>query len=356
MIDARVAGRPWTTWLRRLATICAWAYPAALLVAILLLRFGGERWWVTTVALYVPRRLFAIPLLPIVLALFLQRRFRLLAAPVVAGILVLFPLMGLVLPVLRRAAPDGPRLRVLSINADSAIEGADVLLAAVDRYAPDVVLMQEISLSPTHPLMRGLSLRYPIVHAASQFIVASRFPLTPTKESDLPKPHRTGLPARFERYVVQTPFGSIALYNVHFISPREAFYKALGHSLRNEILSGRLFVSGGPGPIQANSKERTLEAEDVGALARVEKLPVLIAGDTNLPGSSPVLAALARGYREGFPEAGAGFGYTFPASDPWMRIDRMLANEPLRFVHFEVGCRGASDHLCVIAEIASAAR
>jgi vancomycin resistance protein VanJ len=354
MIDSRVAGPPWTKWLRRLVTVCAWAYPATVLLALLLLRFSGERWWVTAVALYVPRKFFAIPLLPIVLALLLQRRFRLLAAPVVAGFLVLFPLMGLVLPGWRRAAPDGPRLRVLSINADSANEGASVLLAAVDRYAPDVVMMQEISLSPSHPLLRGLSLRYPTVHASSQFIVASRFPLTPTKESDLPRHNRIGYPARFERYVVEAPFGSIALYNVHFISPREAFYRARGHGLRNEILSGRLFASGGPGPIQANSKERALEAEDVGTSSRAEKLPVLIAGDTNLPGLSPALAAMARGRVDGFREAGGGFGYTFPASDPWMRIDRMLASEPLRFVRFDVGCPGASDHLCIIAEIANA--
>jgi vancomycin resistance protein VanJ len=351
MIDARVGGRRWTTWLHRGVTVCAWAYPAALLVVVLLLRFGGERWWLTAVALYVPRRLFGIPLLPIVLALLLQRRFRLLATPIVAVLIVLFPLMGLVLPAWRRVAPDRPRLRVLTVNADSANEGAGVLLAAIDRYAPDVVLMQEIAVSPSHPLMRGLSLRYPVVSAASQFIVASRFPLSPTKDAELLRPNPPGQPARFERYVVQAPFGSLALYNVHFISPRGSFYKARGHGLRSEILSGRLFASGGPGAIQANSRQRALQADDVAASARAERLPVLIAGDTNLPGLSLALAALAAGYRDGFREAGAGFGYTFPASDPWMRIDRMLASDPLRFVRFEVGCQGASDHLCAVAEI-----
>ena len=348
MIDA-IAKRS-KRWLRGIVTVCAWAYPAALLASVLLLRFVGEHWWVTAVALYVPRRLLAIPLLPILAALILQRRFRLLATQVAAGLLLLFPLMGLVLPGLRSAAPDGPRLRVMSLNGDSANEGADKLLAAVDRYAPDVVLMQEIGLSAVHPFLRGLALRYPAVHQVSQFIVASRFPLSPTKESDLARPNLSGYPARFERYVVQAPFGELALYNVHFLSPREGFYKARGHGLRSEIVSGRLFATG-PGPIQASSKQRRLEAEDVRALASAEKLPVLIAGDTNLPGLSPTLAGLEAGYRDGFREAGYGFGYTFPAADPWMRIDRMLASDPLRFVRFDVGCPGASDHLCIVAEI-----
>lgn len=340
-------------WLRRVATVCAWAYPAALIASALLLRFVGERWWLTAVALYVPRSLLAIPLLPILLVLLFQGRLRLLATQLVAALVLLFPLMGLVLPPLRRAPPDGARLRVMSINVEEANEGADNLLAAIDRYAPDVVLIQEFDLPSNHPFRRGLSLRYGAVHSVSQFIVASRFPLAATKESDLARPNSSGYPARFERYVVQAPFGPIAVYNVHFLSPRESFYKARGHGLRREILSGRLFASG-EAPIEASSERRTTEAEDVGASARSEKLPVLIAGDTNLPGLSPALAAMAAGLRDGFREAGAGFGYTFPAAHPWMRIDRMLATDSLRFTRFDLGCQGASDHLCIVAEIAAA--
>jgi endonuclease/exonuclease/phosphatase family metal-dependent hydrolase len=34
-----------------------------------------------------------------------------------------------------------------------------------------------------------------------------------------------------------------------------------------------------------------------------------------------------------------------------MRIDRILASPGLRFTNFDVGCRGASDHLCVVADL-----
>ena len=65
-------------------------------------------------------------------------------------------------------------------------------------------------------------------------------------------------------------------------------------------------------------------------------------------GSSP--------WKDGFAAVGNGFGYTFPTSwdyeqGPWMRLDRIFVGAPLRFLNFEVGGRGASDHCPVIADI-----
>jgi endonuclease/exonuclease/phosphatase (EEP) superfamily protein YafD len=77
---------------------------------------------------------------------------------------------------------------------------------------------------------------------------------------------------------------------------------------------------------------------------------VVIAGDLNLTGLSPVLAHLSR-FRDGFTDAGWGFGYTFPTNHrPWMRLDRILATDDLDFTYFEVGTSNASDHRCVVAE------
>jgi endonuclease/exonuclease/phosphatase family metal-dependent hydrolase len=35
-----------------------------------------------------------------------------------------------------------------------------------------------------------------------------------------------------------------------------------------------------------------------------------------------------------------------------MRIDRILTSHDLVFTRFAVGCEGASDHLCVVADVA----
>jgi endonuclease/exonuclease/phosphatase family metal-dependent hydrolase len=81
-------------------------------------------------------------------------------------------------------------------------------------------------------------------------------------------------------------------------------------------------------------------------------MPVIIAGDFNLPGLSPALGALAR-YQDGFRAAGWGFGYTYAVGRRrWLRLDRIYASSALRFVHFEVGRHTtASDHHCVVADL-----
>jgi endonuclease/exonuclease/phosphatase (EEP) superfamily protein YafD len=79
----------------------------------------------------------------------------------------------------------------------------------------------------------------------------------------------------------------------------------------------------------------------------------VLAGDTNLPSLSETLGRYLSSYADGFKEAGWGLGYTFPANRrrAWMRLDRVLASAPLRFVRFETGTSSISDHRCVVAEL-----
>jgi endonuclease/exonuclease/phosphatase (EEP) superfamily protein YafD len=339
------------TWLERITVLSAIAYPAGLAAVALAFRLVGERWWLTGAALYLPRLAFALPLPFVVLAIVGYRMRSLILAPIAAAALLLFPLMGLVLP-RPRPAGDGATMRVLSLNANSGYSGVAAIVGAIDHYSPDLLLMQEITAGPNDPLIEALASRYRTVNGTGQFIVASRFPLSSIHEPDRFFHDLEWHSPRFMRYVGETPLGTLVIYNVHPVSPRQGLYRIRGAGLRNEIASGRLF-EGVAGPdVQANSELRKSELDVLLQSAGAETLPTLIAGDTNLPGLSPLLGEFDRRYRDGFQEAGWGFGYTFPAKRPWMRIDRMFANAAqLRFAHFEVGCAGASDHLCVVADL-----
>lgn len=122
--------------------------------------------------------------------------------------------------------------------------------------------------------------------------------------------------------------------------------------MKREILSGRIFSSRSSDVFQESSRLMTLQVQAFTEAAHRETDPVIIAGDTNLPGLSHTFNHYLSAYQDGFIEAGSGFGYTFPTTRlPWMRIDRILASEPLRFVRFEVGSSSASDHLCVVADL-----
>lgn len=334
----------------RAASVLAVLYLAALVIVALLFRFVGEKWWVTSVTLYVPRAPFLIPLPLIVLALALCKRWRLLLTQLAAAFVALFLLMGLVLPWPARRDPGSPSVRLLSFNVNSGYGGYDKVLEAVRSFSPDVVLLQEMGWDG-EGVVAKLRSEYAATQPSTQFIIASRFPIESTLEPDkLPFDGRLRSP-RFVQYVLKTPLGPISLYNVHPISPRSGFYAVRAGGLRHQILSGKLFLGEEAPVVQANSGLRTMQIEKVAELAARETNPVVIAGDTNLPGLSPVLHQYLGRYQDGFREAGSGFGYTFPSRYPWMRIDRILASRELRFVRFEVGCPGVSDHLCIVADI-----
>jgi vancomycin resistance protein VanJ len=328
------------------------AYPVSLLAVAALLRYLGEGFWLTTFTLYLPRVGFALPLPIIAGALLFCRMRRLLWLQVASVLLVVFPLMGFVLPWRAAKDHDAPTLRVLSYNVDSGIGGAGAIADQIERYSPDVVLLEE-SGNP-QAFSRILETRYPTVVVSGQFVVATRYRVSATVEPDrLPYYGQLRSP-RFIRQILETPVGPIVFYIVHPISPREALFAVRGENgLRREVLSGRVFASAAAPLIGMNAGLRTLQIQTITEAAARETGPVVIAGDTNLPGLSRTLHRYLSGYEDAFTTAGWGFGYTFPTNKwrPWMRIDRILTNDHLRAVGFEVGRGTLSDHRCVVADL-----
>jgi endonuclease/exonuclease/phosphatase (EEP) superfamily protein YafD len=340
-------------WLRHVVQAVAVAYPLSLIAAAATLRYVGEAWWVSNVGLYLPRIGFALPMPFLAIALHVVRMRRLLWTQAVGSVVLLFPLMGFVPPWPTLADRGGKTLRVLSFNVDGGFGGPAAVLDEVDRYSPDLVLLQETA--GLEDFGRLLRLRYSTVEVAGdQFAMGSRFPLSSTfQPSKLPYNGRARSP-RFLKYVLETPLGRIVVYNVHPISPREGLYGLRGpKGLRHEILSGGLLRGDGASVLWTNAGLRTLQVQTFSQAASEETDPVIIAGDTNLPGLSPLLHRYLSRYADGFTRAGWGFGYTFPTNKwrPWMRIDRILADDFFQFVRFEVGHSDVSDHHCVVADL-----
>jgi vancomycin resistance protein VanJ len=317
--------------LRALVIVCAIAYPIALLVIILMLRYIGEQWWVTLTALYLPRIGFALPL-PIIAALlwWLDAPRRYVALQLVSVYLLLFPLMGLRPgPGRPLVQPSGPVIQVMSFNIKFASSDSPRVLAQAREFGADVVLMQDAG-GRGEPAWKQAWAGWN-VRADGEFVVATRHAI---RDAYVPPalvyPQGTG-GAHFVRYTLETPLGLVDVFNVHPTSPRPGLEEVRGNGLREEILSGRLLEAGITE--QANASSRA----------------VIIAGDTNLPGLSRILGEHLGRYRDAFSQAGRGFGYTFPSRRPWMRIDRVLTNDRLRALDFRVGDAALSDHGAVFA-------
>ncbi len=349
--DARTAG-----WIgakpviaRRIVSLCAFAYPLALVGVVVAFRLVGERWWLTTTALYLPRVGWALPLPFVTVALLITRSYRLLLTQLAALLLLLFPLMGLYLSGPRPETPGALNFRIFTFNIGLGMNGVADVLARIRDARADVVVLEEVSDENVAFLRAGLS-GFAFQHL-DQFVIASRFPID--KAFVPPEIEVDGAPhsRHYARCRLRTPAGPIRLYVTHPISPHGVLDRIRGDGLRDEILSGRTFMARTREGVAANARQRVAQVRALAEDAAHSPDPVLIAGDTNLPGLSWAFARWLGGYQDAFAEVGRGFGYTYPAHKRvWMRIDRILGGPGITFLNAgPIGPRSYT-HLGLVAE------
>jgi endonuclease/exonuclease/phosphatase (EEP) superfamily protein YafD len=325
-------------------------YPLALILVLGAMRFVGERWWLTTVLLYLPRIGFLLPVPVVVFGVWYTGPRWLFLAECALLLAVLFPLTGLELswPKTRRE----PAVRVFSCNIYSGALGLERVLASIQELKPDVIVLQEAT--GLSDYFKAHLPGYAIEHSA-QFLLATRYPVKDTYFPPKLLAGGTLRSPRFVGYTLETPLGLIDLYDIHPISPREGFHAVRGTGLSHEILSGRIFKPAGAATVVANAELRRLQVQAFAEHARQSPRPVILAGDTNLPDQSWVFEHYLGGFQDGFARVGRGFGYTFPVNNrkpAWMRIDRILASDAFEFLAFFRVDKQASDHVCIAADIA----
>lgn len=324
-------------WLVR---VVALGYPLALLAVTLGLRLIGERWWVTTVLLYMPLGFLALPLVVILPWVAIAGPRWLLAPQVGSLVLLLFPLLGFQWSLSRAATPGAAALRVVSYNVAAGAFKEGPLVAQAVAAKPDVVVLQESTTEANEALRAALPGFY--FQEQGEFMIASRWLVDDIRERQ---------PA-YVRYRLRTPAGPVALFSVHFTSPHRVFEKMRGEGMKRELATGRAFQARAAPLIADNARLRATEAHAAADEAKMATDPVIVAGDTNLPGLSWALGHAFSGYQDGFASAGTGFGYTFPSTKrPWLRLDRVLAGARFRFVRFEVLRPRVSDHYGVVADL-----
>lgn len=346
---AATPGRTLLRALRWSSIATSWLLALFVVGYVAALRWLGEGWWVTTVALYLPHWVLLIPIAALALTSLALGPRALLPLHAGAALTVLFPLMGLVMWGGADATAGAPRLRVVSYNVGNGARSISGIVEEIVALQPDLVLLQESSPEVDEAVANALPSFS--TWSSTQFFIASRGPILDSY--DPPKvqlSHDNRIDdrsARFVRATVDTSLGKLDVYDVHPISPREALT-----SIHDESFLGGL-RSGDHRVISNNTALRQVQAETIAQLAAASTLPVLIAGDTNLPQNSRILGNTLGRWQDGFAEVGFGLGYTFPVTrrGPWMRIDRIFAGPQLRFLQFGVGESRASDHHCVWAEL-----
>ncbi|HVJ88805.1 MAG TPA: endonuclease/exonuclease/phosphatase family protein [Labilithrix sp.] len=307
-------------WKRRGRALLYWLIVLQMFGVVLFIGglYVAEATRPTFMALYTPRQpLIVVSALALLLAPVTRRRVRaLVVAQIVLCLIVLFPVMGLHLNLKR--SPEKKAIRLVSYNVYFGKLDRVQLMNELAAMDVDILLIQ----APHESMAARLRERFPdrSVEHIDDLIVVSRFKLR-----EVIKPERIDkkIAPMYASYVVETDMGPLGIYNVHPYSPRHALF-------------------GGEMAINLEQRERQIEAAVLAAKA--DGAPYLVVGDTNLPPWSAIGRRHFEGLTDAFEDVGFGFGYTFPAKRPWMRIDRAFGSEGIRFLNVRVGPLGASDH------------
>jgi endonuclease/exonuclease/phosphatase (EEP) superfamily protein YafD len=283
-----------------------------------------------------------LPLLALIPAVLLLRRWLLLLPLVVGAFVVTVPFAGFRFGLSRASHPPGAHVRVVTLNA----EGRDVtgieLPNLLGEWQPDVVGFQECG----YGLQRAMAqLKGWHHHFVRQICLISRFPISDSAVMD-----RTALAAINEsaegiggsgdvvRYTMQTPSGPVSITNLHLETPRKGL---------EGILSGGLDLT----RLKANTELRTIESRLARRWVEAGAPPRLVLGDFNTPIESRIFQESWGDLTDAFSEAGFGFGMT--KNNGWIRvrIDHVLAGPGWYVDSVTVGQDVGSDHLPLIVDL-----
>lgn len=341
-------GKP-PLWMRGL--ILAYGLFLALITA--LNGLGPDRWWLGAFNLYLPQVLWLVPVILLApFALRFARRWTWVL--VLYGLWVCGPIMGFhwAFRIHKDTEPAGQTLRVMTCNIKYGRRDMASLIRDLDRHRPDVVFLQDVEYTMKGPL--GAFFRDWHVCSYGQYVIASRWPLG--RAEPFP-PLSPGEQAFAVRTRLQFGATSIALYNVHLLTPREGLNALRIARKHPERLDESIQ------DLQENVERRLLQAGRVADLVRQEQGAIILAGDLNSPdGSLPYRALEGARLHNAFNQGGWGYGFTYghfllsgrlpwlPRTS-WMRIDHILLSPGLRADRCWTGPAEASDHRPVYADL-----
>lgn len=331
-------------------------YGALILALCVANALGAERFWWSTVNLYLPQVFWALPAPFLVFALWLCRPARrwLVLLPLLLALWVLGPLMShsnLVPPL--ALSPQGTPLRVMTYNIERGSRTIPNLLQTIAQEKPDLFLVQDNS----GRFEAALRQAYPTWHVerTAELLVATRLPLHSVEAIDLPRQKALDWKAcLYTRCVVEVGTTEVAVFNLHFITPRYAL-EGIRHQVK-EQLHERRFPRLDVENMEGNAQTRLEQARIVAARIAQEPGPVIVVGDFNAPMSSLVCRTFqGLGLREAFQVAGRGYGFTYGhtwyVGKSFVRIDHVFASPHFGVQGCHIGASAVSDHRPVIADL-----
>ncbi len=258
----------------------------------------------------------------------------------------------------RHGAPEGePTLKVVSYNVGLFAHGegfsdrlsvADSAAAYLRRQDADIICLQEFYLPSSENMDKWLSRQFP-GYKADYYVLTGKSGhagnLTLSRRKVLDRGKEV-----FEKSTnmalwtdVRLDSSSLRIFNCHFESYNISL-SGLVKVIRNDVFLEETGLK-----MRRALRERPRQVAHV--LESVEKAPVrsVVLGDFNDNPLSYTYFRLLRGRKDGFTQAGHGFGATYRSLWPLLRLDYILCPRELKAVSYTVGNVKYSDHYPVIA-------
>ena len=332
---------------RRLSRVAGIGYAIFLALWIAIARLFGERWWPTSVLIYLPPQVWLLPLGILIPAAFILER-RLLAILFACLLMVVFCFAGFRLGLGSRSASAGSS--VLTVLTNNVGENHRQSMAAfVKETNPDVMVFEDAA---RHAVAYRRAYPGWTVAAAGEYVLVSRFPVSHVELVHPPELWRNPPAAAFR---VDWPGRPFTLYAVHLPTPRMDFVRLRGRGFVVELVRGTLWQRIA---IYRQAMQKRVElarwlAREMGQ----QHEAVLAAGDFNMPSWGAVDAIFDAHLTDAFEASGWGFGFTFPGDlhnpltlfEPWLRLDRAFCNRAWIPLTCRVEPHRRSQHRCVAA-------
>lgn len=331
---------------RTLGEVLLWCYFATLLGVWGVFHWVGEYHWATALMLYVPRVVWGLPLLGMLWCALARRDVKLGMATAFGAWVWFFPLMGFHWPVrgeTRNAAGHATSQatpRVLSLYVQNVHEFPDVsgLIARMKERNPELIALQEAG-------------RYGVVwwkeqlpsyewHRQGEHLLGSKLNVSYVK----------GEWARgYVRYDLEMGSRPVTLLSIHPPSPQFAMKHVVKGPRPEHPVEWSTLASIDVLRSDVNQRRLVLTAiaEDAASITH----PVIIVGDSNTPDGGRILRAHFSRWTDAFSAVGGGFGYTFPAWAPWLRLDRAWVTSDFVVLGVRHDNAVGSDHLALDLEL-----
>ncbi|KPI14247.1 Endonuclease/exonuclease/phosphatase [Actinobacteria bacterium OV450] len=258
---------------------------------------------------------------PVLLLVAAVRRSRLAAVAVLAPAAVWGCLFGGTLADKRSERSGGGNFTVVSHNVDEENPDPARTARALAASGADVLALEEMSSKATPVYERELAAGYPYRSDTLGVRLWSKHPLNGVEAVPI-------MPwTRAVRATVETPGGPVAVFAAHLASVRVTPDAGFTTARRNDA------------------------ARNLAAAVRAEPLArVVVMGDFNGTAEDSALRPVTSQLTSAQREAGAGFGFTWPAPFPLVRIDQILVKGVSVTSSWTLPATG-SDHLPVAASL-----